>query len=143
MRAVNSRLQEFERYISAKKVAIVGINQRTKQLIDYLTNIGAIVTIFDKKPIEQIDKDVLDKITSRCANFSFGEHCLVNLVGFNVILRTEEYRPDSPELSAEAIRGALVTSLIELALKLCPCKTIGITRNYRQNHHCRFNMQYS
>ena len=127
----NKKLQEFEKYIKNKKVALLGVNKETKQLIDYFTNKNAKVTVFDVKPIEEIDKEILNKITSRCANFSFGKNSLVNLVGFNLILRTSEYRADLPELNAEGIRGALVTSQIELAMKLCPCKIIGVTRHNR------------
>ena len=84
-------------------------------------------TVFDKRTIDEIDKTILDKITSRCIHFSFGEHYLVNLVGFDIIFRSPTCRPDTPELKAESIRGAVVTSEIEMVVELCPGKVIGVT----------------
>lgn len=124
---INEKLQEFEKYIFNKKVALIGLGVSNLPLIDYFADKGAQVTVFDKKNIDEIDKPILDKITSRCIKFSFGEHNLVNLVGFDLILRSPTCRPDCPELKAESIRGAVVTSEIELFMEMCPGKIIGVT----------------
>lgn len=124
---INEKLQEFERYIYNKKIALIGLGVSNLPLIDYFADKGAKVTVFDKRTIDEIDKEILDKITSRCVNFSFGEHNLVNLVGFDLILRSPTCRPDYPELKAESIRGAIITSEIEMVLELCPGKVIGVT----------------
>jgi len=124
---INEKLQEFEKYIFNKKVALIGLGVSNLPLIDYFADKGAQVTVFDKKNIDEIDKTVLNKITSRCIKFSFGEHNLVNLVGFDLILRSPTCRPDCPELKAESIRGAVVTSEIELFMEMCPGKIIGVT----------------
>ncbi|MBR1653569.1 MAG: hypothetical protein IJ690_01245 [Clostridia bacterium] len=124
---VNDKLQEFERYIYNKRVALIGLGISNLPLIDYFVDKGANVTVFDKRNIEEIDKDVLDKITSRCINFSFGEHYLISLIGFDLILRSPTCRPDIPELKAEGIRGAIITSEIELVMEMCPGKVIGVT----------------
>ena len=124
---INEKLQEFEKYVVNKRVALIGIGVSNLPLIDYFVDKGAQVTVFDKKNIDEIDKIVLDKITSRCVKFSFGEHNLVNLIGFDLILRSPTCRPDSPELKAESIRGAIVTSEIELFIEMCPGKVIGVT----------------
>lgn len=124
---VNEKLQEFERYIINKKVALIGLGISNLPLIDYFADKGAQVVVFDKKNIDEIDKTILDKITSRCIKFSFGEHSLVNLIGFDLILRSPTCRPDCPELKAESIRGAIVTSEIELFMDMCPGKLIGVT----------------
>lgn len=124
---INEKLQEFERYIRNKKVAIIGLGVSNLPLLDYFSDKGADVTVFDKRTIDEIDKTILDKITSRCIHFSFGEHYLVNLVGFDIIFRSPTCRPDTPELKAESIRGAVVTSEIEMVVELCPGKVIGVT----------------
>ena len=124
---INEKLQEFEKYIVNKRVALIGLGISNLPLIDYFVDKGAQVTVFDKKNIDEIDKTVLDKITSRCVKFSFGEHNLVNLIGFDLILRSPTCRPDSPELKAESIRGAIVTSEIELFMEMCPGKIIAVT----------------
>ncbi len=124
---VNEKLQEFERYIYNKKVALIGLGVSNLPLIDYFTDKGAKVSVFDKRNIDEIDKEILNKITARCANFSFGEHNLISLIGFDLILRSPTCRPDIPELKAEAIRGAIITSEIELVMEMCPGKVIGVT----------------
>lgn len=127
MKYVNKKLQEFEQYIQGKKVAIIGLGVSNMPLLDYFSDKGADITVFDKRKIDEIDKNILDKITERCIKFSFGEHNLVNLVGFDIIFRSPSCRPDIPELKAESIRGAIVTSEIEMLIELCPGKIIGIT----------------
>lgn len=127
MNFVNEKLQEFERYIYNKKVAVIGLGISNIPLLDYLRDKGADVTVFDRRNIDDIDNEILNKITDRCIKFSFGEHYLINLVGFDVIFRSPTCRPDIPELQAESYRGAVVTSEIEMCIKLCPGKIIGIT----------------
>ena len=127
MKYVNEKLQEFERYIYNKKVAIIGLGVSNLPLLDYFCDKGAKVTVFDRRTIDEIEKNILDKITSRCIQFSFGEHNLINLVGFDIIFRSPSCRPDTPELKAESLRGAVITSEIEMVVELCPGKVIGIT----------------
>jgi UDP-N-acetylmuramoylalanine--D-glutamate ligase len=124
---INEKLQEFERYIFNKKVALIGLGVSNIPLIDYFIEKGAHVTVFDNRNIDEIDPEVVSKITSQCVRFSFGKHNLVNLVGFDLIFRSPTCRPDSPELIAESIRGAIITSEIEMVLDLCPGKVIGVT----------------
>lgn len=124
---VNEKLQEFERYINGKRVALIGLDTSNISLIDYFADNGANVTVFDKRNIDEIDKVILDKITSRCVNFSLGEHNLISLIGFDLIFRSPTCRPDCPELKAESIRGAIITSEIEMIIDLCPGKVIGVT----------------
>jgi UDP-N-acetylmuramoylalanine--D-glutamate ligase len=127
MMFVNEKLQEFERYIKNRKVALIGLGVSNLPLIDYFADKGAQVTVFDKRSIDEIDKDLLNKITTRCINFSFGEHNLISLIGFDLILRSPSCKPDLPELKAEEVRGAIVTSEIELVIEMCPGKVIGVT----------------
>lgn len=124
---INEKLQEFERYIYNKKVALIGLGVSNIPLIDYLLEKGAKVTVFDKKKIDEIDKETVNKVTSKCIQFYFGEYCLVNLIGYDLIFRSPSCRPDSPELVAESVRGAIITSEIEMVLNLCPGKIIGVT----------------
>ena len=62
MKYVNEKLQEFNNYIRNKKVAIIGLGISNVPLIEYLYNLGADITVFDNKPIDKLDKTILDKI---------------------------------------------------------------------------------
>ena len=123
----NEKLEEFNNYIRGKKVAIIGLGVSNTPLIDYLYNLGSIVTVFDNKDIDTLDGKVLDKIYEYDIKFSFGENYLSKLVGFDLIFRSPSCRPDLPQIIEEIERGAIVTSEIELLLELCPAKTIGVT----------------
>jgi UDP-N-acetylmuramoylalanine--D-glutamate ligase len=127
MKYVNEKLVEFNNYIKNKKVAIIGLGVSNLPLIDYLYNLGSEITLFNNKPIEQLDKNILDKIYEYKLKFSFGENYLNKLVGFDVIFRSPSCRPDTPQIKEEVKRGALLTSEIELVLEMCPCTTIGVT----------------
>ena len=127
MKYVNEKLQEFEKFIQNKTVALIGLEKSNLPLLDYFYNQGANITVFDNRVIDEIDKELLDKITDRCIRFSFGEHCLINLVGYEIIFRGPSCNPDLPEIKAEQLRGAVVTSEIELILEMAPGKVIGVT----------------
>ena len=123
----NEKLEEFEKYIKGKKVAIIGIGISNIPLLDYFQNLGTAVTVFDKKNIDDIDKQIIDKIANYCMKMSFGDNYLSKLKGFDVIFRSPSFRPDTTELVEEEKRGALVTSEIEMLMKLTPATVIGVT----------------
>lgn len=123
----NKMLEEFNQYIKGKKVALIGIGVSNLPLLDYLYNKGSKVTVFDKKQIEDISKDVMDKITFYNMEHSFGENYLERLDGFDLIFRSPSCRPDTPEIEREVEKGAVLTSEIELLLKMTPTHVIGVT----------------
>ena len=87
----------------------------------------ALVTIFDETSIDDISKDTMDKITNYGFKFYFGKNCLKNLKGFDIIFRSPSCLPTKKELVDEENRGAIVTTEIEMLMKMCPCKIIGVT----------------
>lgn len=127
MSYINEKLVEFNNYLKNRKVAIIGLGVSNIPLIDYLYNLHAKVTVFDDRNIENIPKDILDKITKYAFEFSFGENALSKLVGFDIIFRSPSCMPTKKELVEEAKRGAIVTSEIEMLMEMAPCKVIGIT----------------
>lgn len=127
MEYINKKLNEFNENIKGKKVAIIGLGVSNKPLIEYLYSLGAKITVFDNREQEKIDTDIWDKVTKYNLKYYLGEGYLDNLKGFDYIFRSPSCRPDLPEIEAEVNRGAILTSEIEMVLKLAPCKTIGIT----------------
>lgn len=57
----------------------------------------------------------------------FGKNYLSKLHNFDLILRSPSCMPTIPELEEEASKGAIVTTEVELLMKMCPCQMIGIT----------------
>lgn len=123
----NAKLIEFENYVKQKKIAIIGLGVSNIPLLDYFHNLGAYVTVFDNRKMEEIPKDILDKITNFAIDFSFGEDALSKLQGFDMIFRSPIIMPYIKEFEEEVKNGAILTSEIEMLIKLAPCKIIGIT----------------
>lgn len=123
----NKKLEEFENYIKGRKVAIIGIGVSNIPLLDYFYQLHAYVTVFDKKEITQINQDIIQKIEKYNFKIISGENSLDKLVGFDIIFRSPSCMPDTPQLVAEVEKGAILTSEIEMVLKLAPGKVIGVT----------------
>lgn len=60
-------------------------------------------------------------------DFSFGKNCFSKLKGFDIIFRSPSCMPDTAEVVAEVERGAILTSEIEMLMKMFPGKIVGVT----------------
>lgn len=123
----NEKLEEFNEYIRYRKVAIIGLGVSNIPLIDYMYQKKARVTVFDDREKESIPKELMDKIELYKFEYSFGKNNLKKLINFDIIFRSPSCLPTKLELEEEAKRGAIVTTEIETLMKMCPCKTIGVT----------------
>ena len=123
----NEKLIEFEEYIKNRKVAIIGLGVSNLPLIDYFHEKKSNVTVFDSREIGEIPKDIIDKVTNYAMEMSLGKSYLSKLHGFDLILRSPSCLPTLPELEEEANRGAIVTTEVELLMKMCPAEVIGVT----------------
>ncbi len=127
MSEINAKLEEFERYIKGKKVAIIGLGVSNMPLLEYLHNFTDNVYIFDKKNLEDMNAEAIKQVNKYNFNLVLGPDFLDHLVGFDVIFRSPSCRPDIPPIEREVERGAVLTSEIELLLQTCPGKIIGVT----------------
>ena len=127
MSFVNTKLENFNNWIKNKKVAIIGLGVSNTPLIDYMQKLQADFTVFDNRPEEKIDKNILEKLEKYNIKKQFGENYLSNLKDFDIIFKSPSCRPDLPEIEAEVKKGAKLTSEIELVLELAPCKVIAVT----------------
>ena len=124
---INENLLEFNNYLRNRKVAVIGLGVSNIPLIDYLRDQKAIVTVFDNKTIDKLDKSIMDKIVDYGMEFSLGSNYLSKLKGFDIIFRSPSCLPTTKELVEEEKRGAIITTEIEMLMKLAPCKIIGVT----------------
>ncbi len=123
----NEKLEEFENYISGKKVAIIGLGVSNIPLLDYLYGLKCNVTVFDKRDVEKLDTNAIQKIHNYHFSLYNGPESMQNLKGFDLIFRSPSCRPDTPEVVEEVERGAILTSEIEMLMETCPGTIIGIT----------------
>ena len=123
----NKKLEEFNKYIRFRKVAVIGLGVSNLPLLDYLYEKKAQVTVFDERTVDEIPQNIITKINTYEFKYSFGKNCLEKLKGFNIIFRSPSCLPTRKELQEEADRGAIVTTEVEMLMEMCPCKIIGVT----------------
>lgn len=124
---VNEKFEAFRTRMIDKKVAVIGMGVSNIPLIRYLINLKSDITVFDKREEDALDAELLEEFKSKGVNFSLGVGYLDALVGFDYIFRSPSMRPDLDEVQKEVSRGAILTSEIEMVLKLCPGRIIGVT----------------
>lgn len=127
MEYINEKLEEFNQYLYHRKVAIIGLGVSNIPLIEYFHKCKSYVTVFDNRSIDEIPKEIMDKITEYAMEFSLGPNNLDKLKGFDIIFRSPSCMPNIEELEAEKQRGAIVTSEIEMLMEMCPGTVIGVT----------------
>jgi len=127
MEYINEKLEEFNRYLFHRKVAIIGLGVSNVPLIDYFHECKSYVTVFDNRNIDEIPKEIMDKITGYAMEFALGPNSLEKLKGFDIIFRSPSCMPNIPELEEEKQRGAIVTSEVEMLMEMCPGTVIGVT----------------
>lgn len=123
---MNKDFNEFKKFIYNKKVAIIGLGISNMPLIEFLSNLGAKVTGFDKKNENQLENDI-SELRANGVNFELGENYLDKLSNFDVIFRTPSMRVDNPVLIKAKSEGAYITSEMEEFIKYCPAKLFCVT----------------
>jgi UDP-N-acetylmuramoylalanine--D-glutamate ligase len=123
---MKKNFSDFKNFIKGKKTAVVGIGISNTPLIDFLLQLGAQVSAFDRKKENELGK-IATEFRKKGVNLVLGESYLDNLKGFDVIFKTPSMRIDSPALVIARENGAYITSEMEEFVKYCPSKIYGIT----------------
>ena len=118
--------QEFKDYIKGKKVAVVGVGVSNIPLIEFLIELGATVTAFDKNTEEKLG-NVVANYKAKGVEFQLGNGYLDKLTGFDVIFKTPSMRIDNEALIKAKAEGAYITSEMEEFVKYCKGKIYAIT----------------
>lgn len=124
MEYINEKLEEFNKFLDSKKVAIIGMGVSNLPLLDYFYDKNAKVTVFDKNTPSD---EIMEKINKYRYEVEIGEYNLSRLNGFDIVFRSPSVLPTRDELIMAANKGTIITSEIEMVLKLAPCKIIGVT----------------
>lgn len=118
--------KEFKKFIVGKKVAVVGIGVSNIPLINFLLDLGATVTAFDKKTKEELGEVAID-FNNKGVELELGDAYLDNLNGFDVVFKTPSMRIDSESLVKAKKEGAYITSEMEEFVRYTKGKVYGIT----------------
>lgn len=121
---MRENFEDFKKYISGKKAAVVGIGVSNRPLVDMLIDLGASVTACDKR--ESLD-ELGEELKGKGVNLSLGENYLEGILGCDIVFRTPSLRPDNEYLIQAKSNGAYITSEMAEFLKYCPAKLFGIT----------------
>ena len=123
----NEKLEEFNKFVEGKRVAIIGLGVSNIPLIDYFYKYNAKVSVFDNREADKIDTEIFEKLEKYNFDYYLGADNLSNLKGFDIIFRSPSAMPFIPEIRKEVERGAILTTEIEMVLNLTPGTVIGIT----------------
>lgn len=120
--AVNELWHQFLKEIKGKRIAILGAGVSNRPLIPVLADAGAQVTVCDKNAA--LNRE--EMAAGRTVSFHVGEDYLEDL-DQDYIFRSPGLRYDLPQLQRAAAAGSVLTSEMELFIKFCPARVIGIT----------------
>jgi len=123
----NTKFENFRNNLRGCTIAIMGIGISHTPLVRFLYGMGAKITVFDAAEGEKIAKKIaeFDDIE---IEFCTGPQYLDGLQqGFDFIFRTPGMRPDVPALVEAVDQGAILTSEMEVFMKLCPAQIFGVT----------------
>ena len=121
----NQKLIKFKNEIRGKKVAVLGLGKSNIPAIKYLSNMGAIIICHDQK--EKAEDELKELENIKDITYKFGDECFSGLNDVDYILRTPGIKPFIPQIEDAVKHGVILTSEIELLVKLAPCKIIGVT----------------
>ena len=120
----NEKLEEFNNFLDGKQVAIIGMGVSNIPLLDYFYDKNAKVTVFSTNALSD---EIMAKINKYRYEVELGEDNLSRLKGFDIMFRSPSALPTKHEFQSAVKKGAILTSEIEMVLKLAPCKMIGVT----------------
>ncbi len=124
---MNNKFEDYKKEIMTKRVAAVGLGISNRPLLKYLAELGVEITGFDSAPYDKL-KSFVDQFKNHSnVSFVLGPDYLDKLNGFDVIFKTPAIRPDIPAFTKEIRRGTLLTSEMEVFMKMCSAKIIAVT----------------
>lgn len=122
---MNYTVEGFFESLKDKKICFIGAGVSHKELIELFARKGLDVTLRDKKTKEEMG-ELSQKYEDLGVRLILGESYLQNF-DEDIIFRTPGFYFRNQKLKSLMEEGRIVTSELEVFLKICPCKTYGIT----------------
>lgn len=113
--------------VRGKKVAFIGAGVSHQALIGQFVEMGAQVTLCDKKTGLDAFGDYAGTLRGLGVSLSLGEGYMDGFAGQDMILRTPGFEYYTPALQAARQAGAVITSEMELFFEYCPCEIVAVT----------------
>ena len=117
-------LKEYTENYRGKNVGFVGIGISNIPIIQMFCAAGAHVTVRDMKDKEKIYG--IEKLNGLDIDYITGADYLKDIKD-DLLFLAPAVREDKLEITAAKARGTVVTTELNEFLKLCPCRTFGVT----------------
>ena len=118
-------LSEYVESIRGKRITVVGIGVSNLPLIELLLEGGCELTACDMRSREEMGGEA-ERLEKLGAKLCLGPGYLDGLDA-DIVFRTPGLMPFEEHLAAAKARGSVLTSEMEVFLRLCPCKVIAVT----------------
>lgn len=112
-------------YINGRSCDILGLGVSNLPLANKLLSLEANITVHDKKDVSALGEGAI-ALADKGVKFVCGNGCFDNLDA-ELIFRSPGIRPDIDGINRATLRGAELTSEIELFLQLTDAETFAIT----------------
>lgn len=109
-----------------RKIDVIGFGVSNSELVFRLAQSGADVTLHDSRAKDQFRPDQLERLKKAHVELSLGPDYLEDLNG-EIIFRTPGLPFTTAQLTKARERGKVVTSELEVFMRLCPCPIYGVT----------------
>ena len=119
--------EQLAAYVRGKKVAFIGAGVSHKELIPQFVEMGAKVTLCDKKPNLEAFGEYSETLKKLGIGLSLGENYMDGFEGQDIIMRTPGFEFYTPALQKAHEHGAELSSEMELFFKYCPCEKVAVT----------------
>ena len=114
--------QNFE----GARVTVVGLGIEGIDLVRYLADQGATVTVSDQRSADQLDEQ-LASIEGSQATLSLGANRNEDTISADCVFVSQGVPADIPALRAARRAGVPISSMTRLFLELCPAPVAGVT----------------
>lgn len=113
--------------LKSKKIMFYGIGRSNLPFIKMLTEENISVMVYDEKPQESIDENILKDLTAnKNVSLRLADKSVWN-EPIDVIIRSPGVNFLSNNIVKAKENGTIVTSEMEIFFDICPCKIIGVT----------------
>lgn len=109
-----------------RKIDVIGFGVSNSELLFRLAQSGAEVTLHDSRAEAQFRPEQIERLKKAHVALSLGPNYLEDLNG-EIIFRTPGLPFTAAQLTRARERGKIVTSELEVFMRLCPCPIYGVT----------------
>lgn len=109
-----------------RKIDVIGFGVSNSELLFRLVQNGAEVTLHDSRTEAQFRPEQIERLKKAHVALSLGPDYLEDLNG-EIIFRTPGLPFTTAQLTRARERGKIVTSELEVFMRLCPCPIYGVT----------------